>query len=171
MNLNGLRTDGKVIVPIIPDPADTPVADHLEVNLTEKVIRVIDDKDRLVAMFHCSVAAHKEKLPRGNAHVEVIVPDPDYSFNPANWPEVKEPIKSTLRIPPGPRNPVGRCWIGLSLPGYGMHGTPNPEMIGKTGSHGCFRLSNWDAVRLGKMVRPGTPVRFSVGPLVQLAWK
>jgi lipoprotein-anchoring transpeptidase ErfK/SrfK len=76
------------------------------------------------------------------------------------WPEVKEKVSGPLFIPPGPRNPVGRCWIGLSLRGVGMHGTPNPELIGKTGSHGCFRLSNWDAIRLSKMVELGTPVKF-----------
>lgn len=171
VNINGLRAGGKVIVPIIPEPAEISSAAVLEVNLSEKVIRVIDSQERLVALFHCSIAAEKSKLPRGNARVEVIVRNPDYSFNPDKWPEVKEPIKTTLRIPPGPRNPVGRCWIGLSLPGYGMHGTPNPELIGKTGSHGCFRLTNWDALRLGKIVRPGTPVRFSTGPLVHLARK
>jgi len=57
----------------------------------------------------------------------------------------------------------------LGLPGYGMHGTPNPELIGKTGSHGCFRLTNWDALRLAKMVRTGMPVKFLAGPTTQVA--
>jgi lipoprotein-anchoring transpeptidase ErfK/SrfK len=61
-------------------------------------------------------------------------------------------------IPPGPNNPVGDMWIGLDLKGYGIHGTPWPEDIGKTESHGCFRLANWDAVRLAKMLSIGTPV-------------
>jgi lipoprotein-anchoring transpeptidase ErfK/SrfK len=69
-------------------------------------------------------------------------------------------VHEKLTINPGPRNPVGLCWVSLSLRGYGIHGTPNPELIGKTGSHGCFRLANWDAVRLGKMVHAGTAVTF-----------
>jgi lipoprotein-anchoring transpeptidase ErfK/SrfK len=69
-------------------------------------------------------------------------------------------VNQKLLIPPGPRNPVGLCWIALSLPGYGIHGTPTPEMIGKTGSHGCFRLTNWDAQRLGGMVDAGMIVEF-----------
>ncbi|HOA74862.1 MAG TPA: L,D-transpeptidase family protein [Phycisphaerae bacterium] len=169
VNINALRPGQKVIVPIIPEPADLPSVDRLEINLTEKIIRAIDSQDRLVALFHCSIAADKSKLPKGSARVEVIVRNPDYSFDPAKWPEVKEKITTKLRIPPGPRNPVGRCWIGLSLPGYGIHGTPNPELIGKTGSHGCFRLTNWDALRLGRIVRPGTPVRFTTGPSPHLA--
>ncbi|MBI4581986.1 MAG: murein L,D-transpeptidase [Planctomycetes bacterium] len=171
VNLNGLKPGSKVIVPIIPEPAATPPAQRLEVNLGEKVIRAIDAQGKLTALFHCSIAANKAKLPSGQARVEVVAPNPDYMFDPKMWPEVKERITAKLRIPPGPRNPVGRCWIGLSLSGYGMHGTPNPELIGKTGSHGCFRLANWDAVRLGKMVQPGIPVRFSSTPALQLVSK
>jgi len=171
VSINALKPGARAIVPIIPDTEPSANAQQLEINLTEKIIRATDSQGRLVALFHCSIAAEKSKLPKGDARVEVIVRDPDYSFDPVKWPEVKEKITTKLRIPPGPRNPVGRCWIGLSLPGYGIHGTPNPELIGKTGSHGCFRLTNWDAIRLGKMVRPGTPVRFSSGPLVHLVRK
>jgi lipoprotein-anchoring transpeptidase ErfK/SrfK len=86
--------------------------------------------------------------------------DPVYRWDPKMWPEVKG-INRVLMIPKGPNNPVGMCWIGLSLPGYGIHGSPNPELIGKTGSHGCFRLANWDAVRLGGMVKAGLKVNIS----------
>ncbi len=85
--------------------------------------------------------------------------NPEYTFKPESWPEVKG-IDRCLTIPPGPRNPVGVCWIGLSKRGYGIHGTPQPELIGKTGSHGCFRLTNWDILRLADLVRVGTEVRF-----------
>jgi lipoprotein-anchoring transpeptidase ErfK/SrfK len=88
-----------------------------------------------------------------------VTSNPAYSFDPAMWPEVNN-VTQKLLIPPGPRNPVGVCWIALSLPGYGIHGTPTPEMIGKTGSHGCFRLTNWDATRLGGMVEAGIGVEF-----------
>ncbi len=88
-----------------------------------------------------------------------VTHNPTYQFDPAMWPEVKT-VRETLLIPPGPKNPVGVCWIALSLRGYGIHGTPNPELIGKTGSHGCFRLTNWDATRLGNMIKAGTPVKF-----------
>ena len=120
-------------------------------------------------MFFCSIAKHKSKLPRRNGRVQVIADNPTYRFDPKMWPEVKEKVPGPLFIPPGPRNPVGRFWIGLSLPGVGMHGTPNPELIGKTGSHGCFRLSNWDAIRLSKMVDIGTPVKFVGHPDMKVA--
>jgi lipoprotein-anchoring transpeptidase ErfK/SrfK len=159
-NLSALKVGDKFVGPAVADPSSFPNAHHLEVNLSDKIIRVIDREKQLIALFHCSVAASKAKLPSGNAAVELIAPNPDYTFDPKMWPEVTEKITHKLTIPPGPRNPVGRCWIQLTLPGYGMHGTPKPEMIGKTGSHGCFRLTNWDALRLAKMVNAGTPVKF-----------
>ncbi len=145
----------------VPRVADTSAATaaRLDVDLSEKIIRVRNASDELIALFHCSVAADKANLPSGTARVISVTDEPTYTFDPKMWPEVKG-VKEKLLIPPGPRNPVGLCWVGLSLPGYGIHGTPNPELIGKTGSHGCIRLTNWDAQRLGRMVRSGTPVRF-----------
>lgn len=162
--VNRMRVGDAVVIPVIQDAESFPKAARLDVNLAEKVIRVVGKDDTLIALFHCSIAKDKEKRPSGEAHVVAVAFDPNYTFRPEMWPEVKEKITSPLTIPPGPRNPVGRCWVALSLPGYGMHGTPNPELIGKTGSHGCFRLANWDAIRLGKMVESGTRVRFSDQP-------
>jgi lipoprotein-anchoring transpeptidase ErfK/SrfK len=157
-NLAHLAAGDEIKVPNIQRPL-LPRIGRLEVDLGRKMIRGFDGRGEVVALFHCSIAAHAEKRPSGAARVVSISNTPTYTFNPRMWPEVKD-VKEVLTIPPGPRNPVGLCWIGLSLPGYGMHGTPNPELIGKTGSHGCFRLTNWDAVRLGKMVRAGVEVRF-----------
>lgn len=168
-NINAMRRGDQVVVPAVADTTPTAKASRIEVNLAEKVIRVIGKDKQLIALFHCSIAKDKAKRPSGEARVTGVAFDPDYTFRPEMWPEVKERISGPLRIPPGPRNPVGRCWVALSLPGYGMHGTPNPELIGKTGSHGCFRLTNWDAIRLGKIVEAGTRVVFSAQPEMQLA--
>ena len=92
--------------------------------------------------------------------VVVVIPDPDYTWDPAVFtesPEAKE-LGRRLIIPPGPNNPVGLAWIGLDRPGYGMHGTPEPEKVGRTESHGCFRLANWDAVALLGLAKVGLPV-------------
>ena len=158
----------------VPAVAEAPPAavkaESLQVNLSEKAVRALGKNGEVVALFHCSIAADKEKLPSGDAKVIVISENPAYTFDPKMWPDVKD-VTQKLTIPPGPRNPVGLCWIGLSLSGYGMHGTPTPEMIGKTGSHGCFRLTNWDAVRLAKMIRIGTPVSFTAAPSGKAAAK
>lgn len=158
-NLAQLRPGDTIVVPNVSETQDAPAGDHIEINLVEKIVRVLDRERRLVALFHCSIAKSKDKLPSGESKVVVVSPNPDYTFDPKMWPEVKG-INRKLTIPPGPRNPVGLCWIGLGLPGVGIHGSPAPEMIGKTGSHGCFRLTNWDALRLASMIRVGTRVRF-----------
>ncbi|MGA2500521.1 MAG: L,D-transpeptidase [Tepidisphaeraceae bacterium] len=158
ISLGAIKEGDSLVVPNVQKPL-LPAIDRLEINLTEKAIRGFDRAGRKLLLFHCSIAKHEEKRPTGSTAVVTIGFDPVYRFDPAMWPEVKG-INQILMIPPGPKNPVGMCWVGLGLKGYGMHGTPNPEMIGKTGSHGCFRLTNWDAVRLGQAVRVGTPVKF-----------
>lgn len=142
------------------NPIRLPRADHLNISLSRKVIMVCDAEDRIFASFPCSIAAKKEKRPVGTLTVKVLASRPDYLFDPSTFPENPESatISSKLLIPPGPNNPVGDMWIGLSLKGYGIHGTPFPEDIGKTESHGCFRMTNWDAKRLGMILRIGTPV-------------
>ena len=158
IHLGAIKEGVSLVVPNVQKPIIASIH-RIEVNLSEKSIRGFDSSGRKIALFHCSIAKHEEKRPTGSTSVVTIGFDPVYRFDPAMWPEVKG-INQILMIPPGPKNPVGMCWVGLGLKGYGMHGTPNPEMIGKTGSHGCFRLTNWDAIRLGHMVRVGTPGKF-----------
>ena len=159
-DLTWLKAGDTLHVPAVPADLAAPEGARVDINLAEKAIRVVSRDGKLVGLFHCSIAADKANLPSGKAAVALIVESPNYTFDPKKWPEVKG-IDRKLVIPPGPRNPVGVRWIGLTLPGYGIHGTPWPELIGKTGSHGCIRLTNWDAARLARMVRVGTPVTFS----------
>lgn len=159
VNFDRLKPGDQLVVPAVEEPKDLGRVARLEINLAEKAVRAFDKSDREIALFHCSIAKDVEKRPTGSARVVVVTPNPAYTFDPKMWPDVKN-VSRKLLIPPGPRNPVGMCWVGLSLPGYGIHGTPNPEMIGKTGSHGCFRLTNWDAVRLGRITTAGVPVKF-----------
>lgn len=159
VNVQKLKAGDSVTIPHIEAAAAPRAGSRVEIDFRTKRISVYDQADKLVGLFHCSIAKHKSQRPSGPCQVQTIVPNPKYMFDPAHWPEVKG-ITQKLLIPAGPRNPVGLCWIGLSKKGYGIHGTPEPENIGKTGSHGCFRLANWDAVRLSQMVRVGTPVHF-----------
>jgi lipoprotein-anchoring transpeptidase ErfK/SrfK len=137
---------------------------RLKVSLGRKVIVAYDDAGRPVGLFPCSIAASQEKRPVGTLAVESIALDPNYTFDPVNFPELDDQQKGygKLVVPPGPNNPVGTAWIGLSKPGYGIHGTPHPEQIGKTESHGCFRLANWNATRLAHLVVAGTPVEVTL---------
>ncbi|MBI4584756.1 MAG: murein L,D-transpeptidase [Planctomycetes bacterium] len=134
---------------------------RVEIDLERKLILLLrqprPEEQYLVGMLHCSIAANPEKAPPGTCQVVRVVVNPSYTFDPAKWPEVKN-VKEKLLIPPGPRCPVGVRWIQLDRDGVGLHGSPEPENIGKTGSHGCFRLTNWDAVWLSLWLREGTPV-------------
>jgi len=129
------------------------------VNLGEKTIRIFDKDGGELALFHCSIAKDKNKLPDHDLKVvNIAAPNPNYTFDPQVWPEVHN-VSRILTIPPGPRNPVGLAWVSLDLSGYGIHGTPKPELIGKTGSHGCFRLANWDALKFAGWVHKDMPVK------------
>jgi lipoprotein-anchoring transpeptidase ErfK/SrfK len=141
-----------------PEPDDK--AAFIIIHLSDKFLEAFDADTNLLAHFPCSIAARVEKRPVGELHVAVIAPNPNYTFDPAIFPESPEAqaIGHKLVLPPGPNNPVGVAWIGLDKPGYGMHGTPSPEQIGHTESHGCFRLANWDAEYLVKLVWIGMPV-------------
>ncbi|HSY18614.1 MAG TPA: L,D-transpeptidase [Candidatus Acidoferrales bacterium] len=141
-----------------PEPADK--AAFVVIHLSAKILEAFDAETNLLLHCPCSIAAKVEKRPVGELHVAVVAPDPNYTFDPAVFPESPEAqaIGHKLILPPGPNNPVGLAWIGLDKPGYGMHGTPVPEQVGRTESHGCFRLANWDATYMVKLAWVGMPV-------------
>ena len=147
----------------VPDVASKPLPplSRLEIRLEARTLRAYGTNGQLVAHFPCSIAADKAKRPAGKTlRVVVWAENPEYTFDPELFAEDPEAaaIGKRLRIPPGPNNPVGVAWIGLDRPGYGIHGSPAPEDISKTESHGCFRLTNWDAARLVRAMRKDLPV-------------
>jgi lipoprotein-anchoring transpeptidase ErfK/SrfK len=155
-------TAGAVVkIPAVAYPPTRGKAAFLLIHLAGKTLQAFDGNTNLLANFPCSIAARVEKRPVGELHVAVVAPNPNYTFDPDVFPESAEAQKlgRKLILPPGPNNPVGVAWIGLDRPGYGIHGTPVPEQVGRTESHGCFRLANWNAEFLLKLVTVGTPVR------------
>lgn len=149
-----------LVVPSIEAVDVTGNPTQIVIELEAHQLEVIDDVGRVMAHFPVSIARMVEKRPVGALTVVVVIKDPDYTFDPEVFPESAEgrALGRRLRIPPGPNNPVGVVWIGLDRPGYGIHGTPDPEKVGHTESHGCFRLANWDALTLSTLVRNGMPV-------------
>ena len=149
-----------VKLPDVAYPEPEGKATRVVIHLAEKYLEAFDAGTNLLLHCPCSIAARVEKRPVGELHVAVVAPHPNYTFDPAVFPESPEAqaIGRKLILPPGPNNPVGVAWIGLDKPGYGMHGTPAPEQVGRTESHGCFRLANWDAEYLVKLVWVGLPV-------------
>jgi lipoprotein-anchoring transpeptidase ErfK/SrfK len=132
----------------------------IRINLGEKSLRVFDGTSNQLGYFPCSIARRVEKRPIGSLRIEKLALNPNYRFDPGIFPESAEArtLNRRLTIPPGPNNPVGTAWIGLSRPGYGIHGTPEPENVGRTESHGCFRLSNWNAEYVLSLAWVGMPV-------------
>ncbi len=159
-NWTNVAAGSVLVVPFVEKPSAKTRAAFLRIQLSAKSLEAFDAQTNLLAHFPCSIAARVEKRPVGELKVQVFADGPDYTWNPEVFPESPESktITRKLRIPPGPNNPVGTVWIGLDRPGYGIHGTPQPEQVGRTESHGCFRLANWNAEHLLRLTRTGTPV-------------
>jgi lipoprotein-anchoring transpeptidase ErfK/SrfK len=146
-------------VPNAEFPALGQKAAFARISLSARTLEAFDENTNLLAHFPCSIAQRVEKRPVGELHVAVLAPNPNYTFDPEVFPESVEAreLNRKLILQPGPNNPVGTVWIGLDKPGYGIHGTPRPEEVGRTESHGCFRLANWNAEFLLRLVTVGTP--------------
>jgi len=149
-----------VKVPCLPPWKNRALATRIAVDCRRFRLRALDAEGQIIASFPCSIAMAEKKAPGGELKVVVFAPNPNYTFDPLNYPESvrARKIGHKLILPAGPNNPVGDYWIGLNLPGFGIHGTPHPESIGSRESHGCFRLTNWDILRLSTMITAGTPV-------------
>jgi lipoprotein-anchoring transpeptidase ErfK/SrfK len=143
----------------VPRPG---IAARLVIRLAAREFQAVDATERVIAHFPVSIARRVDKRPVGDLAVRVVVANPDYTFDPALFPETSEAREAPSRrliLPPGPNNPVGVAWIGLDRSGYGIHGTPEPANVGRTESLGCFRLANWDARTLLGLAWVGLPVR------------
>ena len=118
-----------------------------------------DDGGKLVATFTVTTGSEHDPLPLGNWGITTVSRNPHFNYNPDLFWDAK-PSDKEARLPPGPNGPVGVVWIDLTKEHYGIHGTPEPQTIGRTESHGCVRLTNWDAARLAGMVDTSTKVIF-----------
>jgi lipoprotein-anchoring transpeptidase ErfK/SrfK len=126
-------------------------------------VTALDSAGKVIAFFPATVGSTEKPTPSGSLKVTSTDPNPTYRYDPSyHFAGVKSKKPFTIR--PGPNNPVGSYWIGLSAQGYGIHGTGEPDRVGKTASHGCVRLTNWDARFVGEHVKRGTPVAFLDAP-------
>ena len=124
-----------------------------------RTLRALDKGGKLIAYFPASIGSQEKPAPSGTHKIERVAQNPSYTYNPKyKFKGVKSDKPFTIK--PGPNNPVGAVWIDLSIESYGIHGTPDPAKVGKSYSHGCIRLTNWDAKQLAAMAEKGTPVEF-----------
>lgn len=151
---------GTTIKVVATGERKTTKVSYIVADKAKKQIRAYDRNGGLVVAYPATIGSAATPSPTGSHSVKRIAVNPEYTYNPKKNFQQGENDK-ILRIPPGPNGPVGSVWIALSKPTYGIHGTPNPETIGKTNSHGCIRLTNWDARELAKLVQRGATVEFT----------
>ena len=132
---------------------------RIEIDKTKQTMKVYGNSKTLLAMYPVTAGSKDKPAPDGVLKVTSVVKNPTYRYNPEYaFKGVKSKVPFTIK--PGPNNPVGAVWIGLNKEGYGIHGTPEPSKVSKSESHGCIRMTNWDAMQLASALGKATPVEF-----------
>ncbi|ENW78119.1 hypothetical protein F909_03803 [Acinetobacter sp. ANC 3929] len=156
-NASFKKAGEKIIVANVRN--DLPEDIHLIVaHKGARQLYLFNSRNQMIASFPATIGSTDTPSPEGTYKVVGVAKNPWYSYSPSNFVQGKN--LKPLSLPPGPNAPVGNIWIGLSKKSFGIHGTPNPSLISKTASHGCIRLTNWDANDLGAKVRSGVTVKF-----------
>jgi lipoprotein-anchoring transpeptidase ErfK/SrfK len=139
--------------------ANVPQGSKIVVDKSEGQLKVLDDSDRLIAQFPVTTGSEHAPLPIGTWKIPTFSFLPPFHYQPDLFWDVDD-SKDEKMLPPGPNGLVGVAWLDLSKEHYGIHGTPEPQTIGRTESHGCIRMTNWDVLRLSRMVKPGVKAVF-----------
>lgn len=161
MNPDASFAEGETIVVAEPgEPLQDEVA-RIEVQKGQNRLAAFNDAGDMVANYPVTIGSDNTPSPSGTVEVVTLAPEPTYSYNPENFQQGDN--TEPLELPPGPNGPVGSMWIDLSEPTYGLHGTSEPAQLFERASHGCVRMTNWDAGELAEMVREGTVVEFVEG--------
>ena len=155
-----IRAGAIIKVPKIPAYRISAPVGHIQIHLSERTLQVYNPTGRILFHYPVSIARRVENRPHGELRIVAFAADPNYTFDPKILTGVakREGINSRFIIPSGPNNPLGTRWISLNRPGYGIQGTPEPEQVGRTESHGCFRLANWNADTVFDAARLYMPV-------------
>ena len=146
---------GTTIAVVDPGKPKTGKVARVTVDKSEEMVFGYDENDRLTFAARASIGSASTPSPSGTMGINVVVQDPNYRWSPETLDTSGDEV---FFLAPGPNNPVGATWIDLKKDGYGIHGTPEPATIGRAESHGCVRLTNWDAENLSKRVVPGETV-------------
>jgi lipoprotein-anchoring transpeptidase ErfK/SrfK len=156
------RAGDSIVVVDTGTDANPAKADRVEVDKSRQTVKLFDKTNALIGFYPATVGSEEKPSPSGTLKVTEIDQNPTYRYNPAyHFKGVQSRKAFTIR--PGPNNPVGTVWINLSADGYGIHGTPSPGKVSKAASHGCVRLTNWDAERVAQRVSKGTAIVFANG--------
>ena len=153
------RLAEEIIVPNVAEVVPEGEVKIIEVDKGQRVLRGYSADGVVLVAYPASIGSSDNPSPAGKMTVKGLARNPKYSYRPEkNFQQ--QGNDEPLTLPPGPNGPVGSIWIDLTKETYGIHGTADPELVGKTQSHGCVRLTNWDAEELGRLVKFGTKVSF-----------
>jgi lipoprotein-anchoring transpeptidase ErfK/SrfK len=147
----------EIMVPNVAGSPELPKAAKIIVDQSDHTLSLFDAAGKVIAQFPVTTGSKHDPLPLGDWKVNGVARNPVFHYNPKLFWDA-EPGEAKVKIAAGPNNPVGVVWIDLSKEHYGIHGTPEPATIGKTQSHGCIRLTNWDASALAQAVATGVDV-------------
>lgn len=150
-----------IVVPNVADTKPPARARSIRIDKASKVLYLMAADDKTpVAAFPISIGNEKnDPLPIGEMKIRNEVSMPDFTFDPSLLKSASSQDVEKLRIPPGPNNPVGSFWMGLSKPHWGIHGTPEPSTVGHSETNGCIHLTNWDAERVSRLAKAGFVVQ------------
>lgn len=155
-----LKPGDRIWAPSVEPIAMVKRVARIQVSKTGNYVHAFASDGALVFHFPSTLGSRYDPSPKGKFRVTAIAWDPVFRYDPRLFSDVAD-TKPGAKLPPGPNSPVGKVWIALSKEHVGIHGTPNPETIGFASSHGCVRLTNWDATRLGRATSSGVPVEFT----------
>lgn len=159
LNPNARFAIGQTVSVAMPGKPRSGRVKRIEARKNAGQVLAFAEDGSLLAVYPATIGSKESPSPSGTHKVKGVARMPTYTYNPkVNFQQGGN--KKILTLPSGPNGPVGTVWIDLSEPTYGIHGTPEPSLIDKTGSHGCVRLANWDAEELAAMVKPGVIVEF-----------
>lgn len=148
-------------VSVISEAEGKPIPDIVvRVSRQASALTVTDASGKVIMHAPVTSGSRHDPLPTGSWTVTAVVRNPTFNYNPDLFWDA-DPKHAKAKLPPGPNGPVGLVWIDINKPHYGIHGTPEPGTVGHSSSHGCVRLTNWDALKLAAIVGKGTTVEFT----------
>ena len=150
------EADQEIIVPAIASMTPIAKTAKVVVDRSESTVTLLDADGQVLSHYPASTGSEHDPLPVGEWKIQAIAPNPSFHYSPELFWDA-DPTHAKAKIPPGPNNPVGVVWVDLSKEHYGIHGTPEPSRVGKSQSHGCIRLTNWDAKAFSEAVSSGMP--------------
>lgn len=159
LNRDRVLSPGNLIVvaDVLKPNAQPAPATLIRIDKSRKMLYVIGQGDRVMASFPISLGGPQDPLPIGRMKLTSEVKNPPFTYDPQLL-RTSKPTEVKAKLPPGPNNPVGVMWLGLSKPHWGIHGTDEPSKMARTETNGCVRMTNWDVLRLATLVKPGLAV-------------